>query len=103
MEQEHDLSDEQCDRLVAVTMDVLAAKVDAHAFDLNRDIMEHHTLRRSIVRVAYNLGKAAEKVPNAEIERLRAALIDALEVGSHLMSAASHERARRLLVPNEDR
>lgn len=32
-----------------------------------------------------------------EIEQLLTALTDALEVGSHLMSAASYERARRLV------
>lgn len=35
-----------------------------------------------------------------EIEHLRTSLAEALEVGSHLMTAAAYERARQLLVPN---
>ncbi len=69
MEQEHELSDDACDRLVAATMDKLAQKAGGefpmHALDLNPDIMAHHTLRRSIVRVAYELGKTVAAVPNA--------------------------------------
>jgi hypothetical protein len=54
---EHELSDEQCDRIVALTMDKIAAKHNMHALDLNSDVQVHHGLRRSIVRAAYELGK----------------------------------------------
>ena len=55
------LSDEQCDRLVTKVMDKLAAKHSTlygptNALDLNPNIAEHHTLRRSIVQAAYMLG-----------------------------------------------
>ena len=52
------LSDEQCDRLVAKVMDKLAEKHSTftNALDLNPNIAEHHTLRRSIVQAAYMLG-----------------------------------------------
>ena len=33
-----------------------------------------------------------------EIDKLRAALSDALEVGSHLMSGSSYEKARALVL-----
>lgn len=67
-------TDEQCDRLVALTMDKLAAKGcdqygDIHALDLNPNIMEHHSLRRSIVRTAYMLGGIeAQAAPDAQPE-----------------------------------
>jgi hypothetical protein len=64
MNDEHDLTDDQCDRLVALTMDKLAQEHGTrngamHAIDLNPSITEHHSLRRSIVRAAYELGKLA--------------------------------------------
>ena len=66
---EQDLSDKQCDRLVAMAMDALAKKYGMCADDLNPDIMEHHSLRRSIVRVAYELGKStSDKASNAQID-----------------------------------
>ena len=63
MSEELKPTDEQCDRIVALTMDKLAAKGcdqygDMHALDLNPNIMEHHSLRRSIVRAAYGVGEA---------------------------------------------
>lgn len=64
MNDEHELSDDQCDILVAMTMDKLAKKHSTpngamHALDMNPSITEHHSLRRSIVRAAYDLGKIA--------------------------------------------
>lgn len=61
---QHTLTDDQCDHLVALTMDKLASKHSSkygttHALDLNPSITEHHSLRRSIVRAAYALGLAA--------------------------------------------
>ena len=68
MSNEHDLTDEQCDRLVALTMDKLAQKHSdqygaMHALDLNPSITEHHSLRRSVVRAAYELGKLVGGMP----------------------------------------
>ncbi|MFN8995339.1 MAG: hypothetical protein ACK5X3_16965 [Pseudomonadota bacterium] len=59
MAEKHELSDEQCDRLVALTMDKLAAKNGIHALDLDDSLTNHHSLRRSIVRAAFELGKTA--------------------------------------------
>ena len=75
MDEKHELTDEQCDRLVALTMDKLAQKHSTpngamHAVDLNPSITEHHALRRSIVRTAYELGKlAGGMTPNAANNR----------------------------------
>lgn len=75
MSEELKPTDEQCDRIVALTMDKLASKRrdqygDMHALDLNPNIMEHHSLRRSIVRAAYMLGeigsRAAPDAPQPE-------------------------------------
>lgn len=44
--------------------------------------------------------RAPDVDADIEIERLRKSLAEALEVGSHLMSAAAHERARQLLRCN---
>jgi hypothetical protein len=77
MSNEHDLTDEQCDRLVALTMDKLAAKHSTangrmHALDMNPSITEHHSLRRSVVRAAYELGKLAGGVqPNTDAQGRR--------------------------------
>ena len=67
MNEQHEMTDEQCDRLVALTMDRLANKYNSgmRGIDLNPSITEHHSLRRSIVRTAYELGKlAGETQPN---------------------------------------
>lgn len=60
-----ELSDEACDSLVAKTMDKIAEKNGVHALDLQTDISAHSSLRRSIVRTAFELGKlsAAHKAP----------------------------------------
>lgn len=63
MSEELKPTDDQCDRLVSLTMEKLAAKGcdqygDMTCTDLNPNIMEHHALRRSIVRVAYGAGEA---------------------------------------------
>ena len=74
------LTDEQCDRLVALTMDKLAQKHSTpngamHAVDLNPSVTEHHALRRSIVRAAYELGKLAGVIPpNVVLSRALTAL-----------------------------
>ena len=74
MSEELKPTNEQCDRLVALTMDKLAATGcgqygDRHALDLNPNIMEHHSLRRSIVRAAYMLGEIeAQAAPDAQPE-----------------------------------
>ena len=49
-------TNEQCDRLVALTMDKLAKTHGYHAMHLNADVREHGSLRRGIVRTAYMLG-----------------------------------------------
>jgi hypothetical protein len=59
MAEQHALTDDQCDRLVALTMDKIAAKHNMHALELNADLREHHALRRAIVRAAYMLGQLA--------------------------------------------
>jgi hypothetical protein len=63
MSEELKPTDDQCDRLVSLTMEKLAAKGcdqygDMTWTDLNPNIVEHHALRRSIVRVAYGAGEA---------------------------------------------
>ena len=55
------LTDNQCDRLVLKVMEKLAAGASdqygtVRAADLNPNITEHHSLRRSIVQAAYILG-----------------------------------------------
>jgi hypothetical protein len=61
------------------------------------DQFECHALSRSIDDI--EAAGRAMRDAKAEVERLRASLAEALEVGSHLMSAAAYERARKL-VPN---
>ena len=62
MNEQYELSDDQCDRLVALVMDKLAAMHSdkyglTHVLDLNPSITAHHSLRRTIVRAAYEVGK----------------------------------------------
>lgn len=70
MEELHDLyatappqvgewTDEECDKLVAQTMDKVAAAKDMHATEINPDITTHWTLRRAIVRAALKAAHAA--------------------------------------------
>ena len=73
MNDDHDLTDDQCDQLVALAMDKLAQNYstpngEMHAVDLNPSVIEHHALRRSIVRSAYKIGKLVGGLtPNASL------------------------------------
>ena len=44
------LTDDECDKLAAQTMDRIADAKGMHALDLNPNILEHHTLRRELIR-----------------------------------------------------
>lgn len=45
------LSDDECDKLADQAMDGIAEVKGMHALDLNPNILEHHTLRRELIRV----------------------------------------------------
>jgi len=55
------LDDEQCDRIAARAMDSLAADRDMHALDLNPNIVDHHTLRRALVRSGFDAARNKEQ------------------------------------------
>jgi hypothetical protein len=70
MSEQHEMTDEQCDRLVDKVMESLARKyAETMPVEcLNSDIKKHPALGRSVVRAAYMLGKmAGEAQPNARI------------------------------------
>jgi len=46
------LSDEDCDRIAAQTIDAVAQKLGLHGLEVNTDVRSHNTLRRALVRAA---------------------------------------------------
>lgn len=64
-------SAEDCDKAAAQAMDQLAAskRQPFHALDLNPNVMEHHSLRRALIRAGFNLATQAAK-PEAPAQRL---------------------------------
>jgi hypothetical protein len=68
MSERHELTDEQCDRLMRVVTAAMAKKYAAGmpVECLNTDIAKHPALGRSLVRAAFMLGKTAvETQPNS--------------------------------------
>ena len=49
----NDLTDEECDRLCAKTMDAIGKAKKLHAFEVNPDITVHATLRRELIRAGH--------------------------------------------------
>jgi hypothetical protein len=53
------LSDEECDKIAAQTMDRVAADKNMHALEINTDIKSHWTLRRELIRAGAAAAKGA--------------------------------------------
>jgi len=109
MSEELKPTDDQCDRLVSLTMEKLAAKGcdqygDMTWTDLNPNIVEHHALRRSIVRVAYGAGEAeaiaawnrrAQPEPAAPADDLAAEHNSPADLASRMQGLADMQTSAR--------
>ena len=68
MEEVFELSEKACDKLYGLILAKLANSNRMRVEDISTDVETHHTLRRAIIRTAYELGKTAaearSKTPN---------------------------------------
>ena len=68
MDKEFDLSDQACDKLYGLILAKLANSNRMRVEDISTNVETHRTLRRAIIRTAYELGKtvaeARSKTPN---------------------------------------
>ena len=68
MDDELELGDQACDKLYGLILAKLANSNRMRVEDISTDVETHHTLRRAIIRTAYELGKTAaearSKTPN---------------------------------------
>ena len=73
MEDEFELSDQACDKLYNLILAKMANTNRVRVEDISTDVEKHYTLRRAIVRTAYELGKtvaeARHKTPNVANDR----------------------------------
>lgn len=71
MDEQHDMTDAQCDALVQALFNKVAARAGCDVESLSADLRKHHELRRGLVRVAYELGRMVErsKTPNDSAHR----------------------------------
>ena len=69
MDEEFELNEEACDKLYGLIFAKLANSNRMRVEDISTDIEKHHTLRRTIVRTAYELGKTVSRhePPNASL------------------------------------
>ena len=73
MAEEFDLSEDACDKIYELLLAKLANSNRMRVEDISTDVETHRTLRRAIIRTAYELGKtvamARSKTPNVEAHR----------------------------------
>ena len=68
MDEDFELCEQACDKLYGLILAKLANSNRVRVEDISTDVETHHTLRRAIIRTAYELGKtvaeARSKTPN---------------------------------------
>lgn len=66
MDEEFEPSEQDCDKLYGFILSKLANSNRMRVEDISTDVEKHHTLRRTIIRTAYELGKtvARHEPPN---------------------------------------
>ena len=73
MAEEFDLSEDACDKIYELLLAKLANSNRMRVEDISTDVETHRTLRRAIIRTAYELGKtvaeACSKTPNDQAHR----------------------------------
>ena len=68
MDEEFELSEQACDKLYGLILEKLANSNSLRVEDISTDVEKHRTLRRALIRTAYELGKTVAearcKTPN---------------------------------------